>query len=48
MTKQPPKIEDEPGAEERFRQGVANALRMPPQPKQKPSGESRRPAKPAS
>jgi len=28
MTDEPP--EDEPGAEERFDRGIANALRMPP------------------
>jgi hypothetical protein len=30
MTEKPP--EDEPGAQERFDKGVANALRMPPKP----------------
>jgi len=30
MTDKPP--EDEPGAQERFDRGVANALRMPPKP----------------
>lgn len=34
---QPP--EDEPGAQERFERGVANALKMPPKPHPKPSPE---------
>jgi hypothetical protein len=45
MTDKPP--EDEPGADERFEQGVKNALRMPPKPHQplkrpppKPTSES--------
>lgn len=32
MTDKPPKVEDEPGAEDRFQRGIANALRMPPKP----------------
>jgi len=30
MTDKPPK--DEPGADERFKRGIANALKMPPKP----------------
>ena len=30
MTDKPP--EDEPGAEDRFQRGIANALKMPPKP----------------
>ena len=39
MTDKPPKeVQDEPGAEERFERGIANALRMPPKPhKPKPA-----------
>jgi len=35
MAEKPPKIEDEPGAEERFDRAVRNALATPPQPKPK-------------
>jgi hypothetical protein len=31
---QHPKLEDEPGAEERFRRGIETALRTPPKPKE--------------
>jgi hypothetical protein len=34
MTDKPPK--DEPGAQERFDRGVANALKMPPKPHKTP------------
>lgn len=27
-----PEVQDEPGAEQRFAKGIANALRMPPKP----------------
>jgi hypothetical protein len=37
MTDKPPKaVEDEPGADERFERGVANALKMPPKPHKAP------------
>lgn len=44
----PPK--DEPGAQERFDRGVANALKMPPKPHKPPpeGGRKRQPKKAAS
>jgi hypothetical protein len=40
MTANSPKIEDEPGAEGRFRRGIENALKTPPSPhKPKPPGK---------
>jgi hypothetical protein len=44
MTNKPPKVEDEPGAEERFERGIKNALAMAP----KPHKEKREPGKPNS
>lgn len=38
------KIEEEPGAQERFDQAVANALRMPPKPHLKKDGSKPKPA----
>jgi len=32
MTTKPTKVEDEPGAEERFRRGIENALKTAPSP----------------
>lgn len=34
MTEESPK--DEPGADERFKRGIANALKMPPKPHKQP------------
>jgi len=33
MTDKPPKVEDEPGAQERFDQAIKNALATPPKPR---------------
>jgi hypothetical protein len=41
MDKPPKEVQDEPGADERFAHGVANALRMPPQPKRKPAPDAK-------
>jgi hypothetical protein len=32
MANKPPKVEDEPGAQERFDRAIKNALAMPPKP----------------
>ncbi|WP_293455253.1 hypothetical protein [Phenylobacterium sp.] len=44
MTDKPPK--DEPGAQERFERGVANALKMPPKPHKPAQPRKTRKAKP--
>jgi hypothetical protein len=36
MANQPPKVEDEPGAEERFERAIKNALETPPEPRTSP------------
>jgi hypothetical protein len=44
MTAKPPKVEDEPGAEERFERGIKNALATPHKPhKGNPPAPSRKP-----
>ncbi|MDP3660790.1 hypothetical protein [Phenylobacterium sp.] len=42
MTDKPP--EDEPGADERFKRGIANALRTPPKPHKPKEGREPKPA----
>ncbi len=45
MTDKPPnEVQDEPGAEERFERGVANALKMPPRPHSNGGGPKAAPA----
>jgi hypothetical protein len=41
-----PKVEDEPGAQERFDRGIKNALAMPPKPRQPPSKDNSQPKTP--
>jgi hypothetical protein len=43
MTDKPPKVEDEPGADERFERGIKNALATPPKPRKAPDKPKRRP-----
>jgi len=40
MSDKPPKIEDEPGAKERFERGIENALKTPPQPRAPAKGDA--------
>jgi hypothetical protein len=44
MSEPEKKIEEEPGAQERFDNAVANALKMPPKPHVKKGGSRPKPA----
>jgi hypothetical protein len=41
MPSKPPKVEDEPGAKERFDRAIKNALAMPPKPHRAPPKAAR-------
>jgi hypothetical protein len=47
MTDKPSKaVEDEPGVDERFQRGIANALRTPPKPHKRAPPQKASPKKP--